>query len=274
MTEQTLQLVLESLARLVVPKPEHFVVRMVDKTLHTGNGCYIPQTGRNLATIEVYNLTRTGREILTTAIHDLAHHLCFCEKATEKHTKHFYRRMHELLEAASAMGYVDYDTVSFLAECRKMEQICGRIRTSFGVDAMVNAHVKTIVVDNHRCMEKTKEVLLLRKFTYNPIEWLWEKNAEEMEALNEKKELEQLSSGMHVAVYPFTSLHHDPVITITVEGATYRVKEKLRERGYRYCGAWKRLLRAGGMEEEEKYLAHLGLHGKELERGKADDNDG
>ncbi len=274
MTEQTLQLVLESLARLVVPKPEPFVVRMVDKTIQTANGCYLPQTGRNIATIEVYNLTRTGREICATAIHDLAHHLCFCEKATEKHTKHFYRRMHELLEAASAMGYVDYQTVSFLAECRKMENVCGGIRTSFGVDAAMNAQIKTMFVDNHRCMETTREILHLRKFTYNPVEWLWEKNANEMEAQEEKTELERLSSDIHVVIFPFTKLHHDPVITLTVEGSTYRYKEKLRERGYRYSGAWKRLLRAGSLEEEEKYLARLGLHGKEQERGRADDYDG
>lgn len=267
MTGQKLKIVLSSLAKYTgyddVSDP--YFLRMINQKKKTMNGRYLPQTGRDSAVIEIFNLNRTGMEIAVSAIHNLAHHIIFCKYGSEKHSKSFYRCMFQLLSVAVRLGYVQYEKISFLPEIKQMVMVTGPVTDKYSCEKAVNANLITVVVDNSGCKMGTREMLREKGFVYSPSERLWEKDTYLEEGKILEAELRKYDR-ISVNTYYFTELVHDPIITVKAEGKTYGYRNYLTKNGYRYSGVWNKQIRAKYYPAEKKAVeSHPGLFLREME---------
>ncbi|MGO5336799.1 hypothetical protein ACTQZS_08305 [Bilifractor sp. LCP19S3_H10] len=272
MTGQKLKIVLSSLEKYTgyEDASDPYFLRMVNRNKKAMNGRYLPQTGRDSAVIEIFNLNRTGMEIAVSGIHNLAHHIIFCKYGSEKHSKSFYRCMFQLLSVAVRLGYIQYQKVSYLPEIKQMAMITGPVTDAYSCEKAVNADLVTLVVDNSKCKTGTRDMLRENGFTYSPVEQLWEKNA----YADDGRELEtrfKKIERIRVKSYPFTDLVHDPIITVKVEGKTYEYRDYLAKNGYRYSGIWNKKIRAKYYVTEKKTVeSHRGLFLREMEADKSE----
>ena len=267
MTGQKLKIVLSSLEKYTgySDVSDSYFLRLVNRNIKTMNGKYLPQTGRDSAVIEIYNLKRTGMEIAVSAVHNLAHHITFCQSGSEKHSKSFYRCMYQLLSAAIRLGYIQNDKISFLPEIKQMVKVTGSVTDVYNCEGAVNAKLVTVVVDNFKCKRSTRDMLRENGFIYSPVERLWEKDVYAEEGVLLQAQLGKINQ-IGIRVYPFTKLMHDPIITVKAEGRTYGYRDFLQEHGYRYSGVWHKQIRAKYYVAEKKVLeSHTGLFLREME---------
>lgn len=270
MTEQKLQIIMQSLAKYTMSplEVEEFHLSLIDKKYRAEHCRYVPMTGKEEARIDIFQPRRPGMEILMSAIHGTAHHILFCDRGSEKHSKRFFRIQYELTNSAVRLGYLDYEQVAYLPTCRMMYEICGAIQAEFGAEIAINKSNESMYVDNHRCIKETRNIMVELGFIYSPAESLWELNAGNQKIDSVRDELSKLKCRnlLKVKTLPFTTVFHNPVIAVIVTGNTYEYRNVLKDHGYYFSNGWKKKIHASEFKFEKKQIEKLnGLSLMEVE---------
>ena len=256
MTAYKLKKVLEHIASYSNPYREipPFYVEYKAKECTTVNATYnIPKRK-----ILIYNFSRPVTNILCSAIHELAHHICVSVSDNKTHDTEFYRTFKGLLSAAVEIGYLDYEKCRKIDDTntvRVMEQKAGRVTAYYNEKDDPNKEFGTIQVIGGY---KIRDYLANEKFHYSPMERVWEKDIPLTECVKYKKEIQKLEPGINVIISAVNDLSIQVHYTFTVKGQTYQHKETLSQHGYRYKdGVWQKKFEATNFQDEYLFLKAL-----------------
>ena len=73
--------------------------------------------------IFIYNLSRKTQYIISTTIHELAHHIDYCIRKKSGHDKTFYLVLKKLLEKAHELKYINLDEAKTKIDSVDLNQI-------------------------------------------------------------------------------------------------------------------------------------------------------
>lgn len=139
--------------------------------------------------IRIFNLYRDDAAIIATTIHELAHHVDYCNRRTTDHQKEFYAVYEHLLKSALDMKLFSRDEfVLAVADASDSNKIRKMIDSYVPNDAGYKKDVSVISVKN---AYKFKDKLKSNGYHYNKADNSWEKETNNVSA--EKEFLEKLS---------------------------------------------------------------------------------
>ncbi len=256
MTAYKLKKVLEHIAAYAYPeeKLERFYVEYVVKECTTVNANYHIRNKK----IKIFNFSRPTTNIMCTAIHELAHHICYTRTKNKNHDIDFYRVFKELLNAAVELGYVDYE------ECRKiddsrtvhvMEKKLGKVQSFYNEETDPNKEYCTIQIVGGYGI---KEYLAEKKFHYSPLERIWEKDIKRIYSNGYVNEIVNLDPNAQIIISDITNLSIQVFYMIKVKKNTYQHRKALSEHKYWYDnGVWNKKVSAADFFEEYLFLKKL-----------------
>lgn len=195
-----------------------------------------PTSEEPISKIRLNNMSRDIRFVILTGIHEIGHHCDYMLRGTTNHRKPFYECHIALLQTACKLSVLTPEMFNSLlvfgSDGRGDEKLFKMIRDR-NIDLTPDpdreygkGQVLLQVFNAYRYKERLKSY----GYRYNPRSTGWEKAIPEEELDEEEKKLEiveiepEITSLLDVRLYA----------TVTVEGATYPIKEHLKVHGYHY----------------------------------------
>lgn len=208
----------------MIDRYKKFYVEYVDKTLKTRHGDYC----MNNHHIRIFNLYRSNSKIVATTIHELAHHIDYCNRGTTGHGKDFYAVFQQLLYTALDMGIFDSD--EFMDSIMDASD-SGKIRRMIDeyVPNPVEYKTETKVISCINCFNK-KDLLKKRGYRYNNFNKTWDIDTTDPD--QEVSFLEENQIEYEINGYGQIRFMKKRLI-IAAEGS-YEAKEGLKKEGFRY----------------------------------------
>lgn len=228
------------------------------KTFH---GDYNPRT----TTIRVFNMSRPTQHIISTTIHELAHHVDFSINGTSGHNKRFYGILKELMETAVKCGYINYESARKKMDSRdisQMEKYYGPVSASYDENYDTFKDVRIVKVYKSFPI---KDWLKEADFHYNKIDKIWEKEVNKDEAEDLKNRILEQNQSVEVKVDKFNEIQVEAFYYVIVTKNTYPHKEELSANGYKYKGyyidsnSWVKKIKTSELAREKRFLSSLGL---------------
>ena len=241
-------------------EPEYFRFEMIPEERKTFHGQYWPAK----KTIQIYNLSRPTPHIISTTIHELAHHIDYCKNGSSGHDERFYKILKDLLETAIRLGYVDYNTVrdkTDSADIRQMERYYGSIKVTYDESIDSNKDYSLVKVTNSFLI---KDDLKNNGYSYCAPEKSWQKKVKTEDVENEKEFLNQLSSDIGIEICKYSDISINAVYFLVASENTYPHKDKLKENGFfgKKSGKtfmWVKKIKAKDLESESQILKELNI---------------
>lgn len=224
------------------------------------HGDYNPNT----KVIRIFNILRPTDYIISTTIHELAHHIDFSLNGSSGHNKRFYGILKKLMETAVRCGYVDYEVVRQKTDSRDimmMEKYFGPIDVK---DIKEECNQDVVVIKVLKSYE-IKDFLREMGFKYNSIEKTWEKEVSSVEADKIADIIQQKSEKVEIKISGYCDMGGSIPCYIIVSKDTYPHKDELSKHGYKYKGygininAWVKKTTSDSIAEEQKFLQETGL---------------
>ena len=203
---------------------KRFYVEYIDKNLKTKHGDYNMKNHH----IHIYNLFRSNSKIVATTIHELAHHIDYCNRGTTGHGKDFYIVFQQLLYTALDMGIFNQD--EFLDSIMDATD-SGKIRKMLDdyIPDPIDYKMDIKVISCENCFEE-KEKLKKRGYSFNRFNKTWDLTTNEPD--KEIEFLNQLNISYEISDYGQIKFKKKCII-IAAEGS-YEAKDRLKEEGFRY----------------------------------------
>lgn len=242
-------------------KPRSFDVHIIPEERKSFHGQYWPDK----KLIEVFNLSRPTEFVISTTIHELAHHIAYTEYSNLKHDKQFYKIFKELLETSVKLGYVNYDKVrekTDSLDIQQMEKYHGKITAKYDASMDSNKDYSLIKVFNSY---EIKDELSKIGYFFNSTEKLHQKKVHNNSIEKEKGKLLKISENIKYEILPFNNFNIKVYYYVVVEGDTYNHKEELKNNGYIFNGyyqknnKWIKKIEAKKIDDEALFLKSLNL---------------
>lgn len=244
--------------------PQYFRLEICPEEKKSKHGEYCPQT----KTIRIFNISRPIEHIVSTTIHELAHHIDCCKYGSSGHNKRFYGIFRALLKTAIECGYVDYNSIKNKKDSidiEMMERHYGELVAFYDESKDTNKDKFIIKVKNSF---NIKEFLHSLSFTYNNIEKTWDKVIKKDEIESLKKQILEKDSSVIIEVNNYNDITMDAYYYIIVSKNTFQYKDELAKNGYKYKGynvntnSWVKKINTRDLNKEKKFLSSLGLEYK------------
>lgn len=233
-----------------------FWIEVNAKEMATFHGDYYPLKRK----IRIFNLSRETTHIITTSIHELAHHVDCCLNGTSGHNKRFYGIYKELLETAIKMGIINYDVVRSVtdaADIRSLEKYYGQLTVTYNQDLDTNKDIRIIKVFNSFAI---KDKLKNRGgYSWNSVEQAWCKEISLAELAEENLFLLSLTSEENIKIQSLHDLKIEAVYYIVVKGG-YEQRNILKQNDYKFNGygykgnVWVKKIKANDFQMEKNFL--------------------
>lgn len=244
--------------------PKYFKIEISPKEMKSRHGDYCPQT----KTIRIYNISRPIEHVISTTIHELAHHIDCCKYGNSGHNKRFYGIFRELLKTAIECGYVDYNSIRNKKDSLDivmMEKYYGELIAFYDESKDTNKDKFIIKV---RKSFNIKDYLSSLSFTYNKIEKTWDKVVFKDEIEDLKTQILEKDPSVTIDISAYKDITMEAYYYIIVSKNTYEHKDELSKNGYKYKGynintnSWVKKINTHDLSEEKKFLSKLGLEYK------------
>lgn len=207
------------------PQYYKFYVEISDKNYKSKNGHYEHTTHK----IVIFNTYRNDEHIIKTTIHELAHHIDFCNRGTTDHHPPFYEEYTKLLYTSLDMRLFNKENfIDSQIDSSDHFKVCA-ILEEYEPHYIEYKQDKYIV-----CVYNSfiyKDYLRNQGYTYNGNLKCWEK-----EVSNKDEEIEKLNNltGVEIKCTRATDLHFNGNIKLLAQGNTYTYREELKKAGFRY----------------------------------------
>lgn len=237
-------------------KPQYFKLDIVVEEMKSRHGDYCPST----KTIRIFNLSRPSAHIISTTIHELAHHIDYCKYKSTGHNKRFYGIFKKLLETAIKLGYVEYSSVrnkEDSIDIIMMEKYYGPITVKYDEKMDKNKDKTLLKVKNSY---KIKDFLSENGYKYDGISKTWNKTIDDSEVQSEKEKIIDEDPLVEFDEVKFNKIEIDSFYYIVTKGNMYEHRESLKEHGYIYKGYriktndWVKKISAKDLNEEKIFL--------------------
>ena len=215
-----------------------FYIEMSEKDSKSKHGHYRYKDRR----IVIFNTYRDDEAVLCTTVHELAHHVDFCNRGTSDHQKEFYEVYEKLLFAAMDMGLIHKEkflrTNRDASDSNKIRKMMDRY-----IPHPVGYKSGKVTI-SFRNSFAYKDYLANKGYHYNSNTKAWEKEVDDIDS-----EMASLKSmpGVELDIRSATDIHFEagsksrevkehcsgskPLIAYD---NTYPVKEALHADGFRW----------------------------------------
>lgn len=232
-------------------KFERFFLDVRAKEMKTIHGRYYTKTKK----IEIFNLSRPTEHIVTTAIHEVAHHIDYCLRNETDHTKEFYAVMYNLLISAIGMKIITKEDIlseSDSADKDRLEKYFESIEEWEVPNIPYKKEKLVIRVSN--CFN-IKDDLRKKGYRFSGIEKIWTKELDQEELEEEREWLNKLIDMDNVEIDNANKINISAVYYVTISNS-YDHKDYLKELGYIWKGynikgnSWNKKILANEKKEE------------------------
>lgn len=239
-------------------KFEKFFLDIRAKEMKTIHGRYFSKNKK----IEVFNLSRPSEHIVTTAIHEVAHHIDYCLRNKSDHTKEFYEIMYKLLISALGMEIITIENIlseSDNADKNRLIKYFGSIEEWEVLNIIYKKEKVVIKVNN--CFN-IKDDLRKNGYKFSGIEKIWTKELDQEELEEQKEWLNKLIDMDNVEISEGNKINIAAVYYVAVSNS-YDYKDHLKELGYIWKGynikgnSWNKKIIANDKEEELSKIENL-----------------
>ena len=199
--------------------------------------------------IVVYNLYR-GKSVVSTCLHELAHHIDAVQNGRTGHQKPFYLAFRRLIYASLDMGITkknDFDTV----DASDSNKIYRMVEEYIPHPVEYRLPIKNTIRCKN-CYEQRQQ-LKDNGFRWNSIEQVWERECYDEEAdrkLMNELGIEEYSIGQQ-------NMYVKAVTYVFARGKTYNVRELLKAKGFFYNADEKMWLKKSESENVTKIIEEL-----------------
>ncbi|MDU6333756.1 MAG: hypothetical protein E6584_21585 [Enterobacter hormaechei] len=235
-----------------------FYIKIIPKEMKSIHGRYF----FNNSLIEVFNLSRPYNHIITTILHEVAHHIDYCNRGKSDHSKTFYEEFYNLIIAALELNIIsknDIITETDSADKDRLEKYFGNIENWNIKEAEYKKGMKIIKVSNSYSI---KEYLKNRNYKYSKLEQLWFKEIEVNNLEEEMNFLKEIIYEENIKVIDSRDLEIEAIYYIVVLNS-YNYRDILKESGYIYNGygikkkSWNKKIKANELDKEKDLLNRL-----------------
>ncbi|WRU97844.1 hypothetical protein RYX51_22470 (plasmid) [Priestia filamentosa] len=234
-----------------------FFVDIKVKEMKTVHGRYYPKTRK----IEIFNLSRPNGHIITTSLHEVAHHIDQCLRQKSDHTKAFYEVFYQLLVTAMGMGLVTQEDI--LTEDDSADK--GRLEKHFGPieewEISEQDYKKNQYVIKVKQAFSIKDKLKNRGYKYSSLDQAWTKELNEEGVEEEKSTVAQWIDEKCIVTEQANTIKIESYYYLCVSNC-YDHRDYLKENGFRWNGygmkkAWVKKIPTQSLQKEEAKLLHL-----------------
>lgn len=235
-----------------------FYIKIIPKEMKRIHGRYT--YNRNL--IEIFNLSRPYNHIITTILHEVAHHIDYINRGTSDHKKEFYDVFYNLIIGALELNIIskkDIITETDSSDKDRLEKYFGSIRNWEVKEVEYKKDIKIIKVSNSY---KLKDYLQMNGYKYSKLEQVWFKEMKVGTIYEEIQLLKKLTDVENIKVIDRNDLEIEAIYYIAVLNS-YNHREILKENGYIYNGygiekkSWNKKIKANELEKEKELLNKL-----------------
>ena len=229
--------------------PAYFKLIIMPEERKTFHGDY----DTNTKIIRIFNLSRPIEHIVSTTIHELAHHIDFMKYGSSGHNKRFYGIFRDLLKTAIECGYIKYESIKNKKDSldiKQMEKYYGELIAYYDEKKDTNKNKSIIKVKN--CFD-IKDYLKSKDFSYNSIEKTWDKVITNNNIEEVKKDILYQDNNVEIIVSDYNDIKMDANYYVIISKNTYEKKEVLSSNGYKYKGYGVKFLQKNGLEYKLKH---------------------
>lgn len=213
------------IAKLTFPenKIPPFDLKLVNKENYRYHGIYY-FPGKNkwgkyqIGKIEIHNLTRNPQYIISTAIHELAHHCDFMFRKTTDHSKKFYDIYAKLLKKTIELNYIDYSIArkaTDVGDLYKLEKYYKEFSDKIMETATLNSD--RIIIKIFKNFAEGK-ILKSRSYVYSKIEKCWTREINKSDGKVEVSNLKKFFKSEDIKIFKNVSdLNFDTKVTIRIK---------------------------------------------------------
>lgn len=184
-------------------------------------------------TIYIYNLSRNTNYILSSALHELAHHVDFMLNNQASHGDSFYKCYYQILNTAIDLGIIDtaqLKKATDVRDIRVLEKKCGLLKTKPNNSINKKKNLSVLVIKSgYNDVKYLKE----KKYYFEPINCYWYKTISNDYVLKEMTNLKNKFSTIKIDCYPYYNVPINAIYYVIAE-STYEKRELLKKRGYKY----------------------------------------
>ena len=186
--------------------------------------------------VNIYNLESGGTNNIQTLLHEVSHHIDWVQNGKTGHQKPFYAAYRKLLYSALDLGKLDIKTVEkYLADYYSDSKKIQKMLDEYVPHKPVIQRTKTDeIVHVFNCFDQ-KEDIKKKKYHWDAISKSWCK-----ETKNSKTEIEWLKK-LGIKEENISVLNANKMSLSTLKGNkqikafdAYKIKDKLKKRGYRW----------------------------------------
>ncbi len=211
--------------------------------------------------IEIYNPSLGEKHLAKTCLHEVSHHIDWCQNGFTGHKKPFYDAYRRLIYASLNLSILK--TADFYDEWSSDHAKVLKIVEAY-VPHKVDYQKPTQTVVRVKNCYVQKEFIKENGYYWNSVEQVWEKTTEDT-----KKEEQFLTSigirpaseqSMSAPQYTIeqTDIYINAIVYIKAEGKTYDEREFLKKSGFHFREKeriWAKKTTADELEKELKTLA-------------------
>lgn len=234
-----------------VEKYKKFFLEISNKKVRSYAGRYT----FNTKSILIVGLNRPSKHIVITSIHELSHHIDYCNRETSDHKNEFYAIYEKLIHAALDMGIVTVDDIMLVSDVTDMNKIKKFLDSYTPVAVSYKADKSIILVSNAFAK---KDLLKARGYKWDSLEKCWKIETEEIEkekAFLSANELEyEIRSGNDINVQAKGK--------IIAKKGTYEYASLLKENGFfwnKQKKQWEKNINLQDFDAEVEKLKKNGL---------------
>lgn len=233
-------------------------IKIIPKEMKSFHGIYY----LNKSLIEIFNLSRPFNHIIATILHEVAHHIDFCNRKKTDHGKTFYNELYKLLIAAMELNIISKEDIITRTDSKdkyRLEKYFGDIQDWQVESFEYKKNKKIIKVKNSYSI---KEQLKDKGYKYSKVEQLWIKEIELENIEAEIEYLKTITDESNIKIIDRENLEIEAIYYIAVFNS-FDYKELLKTNGYIYNGygiskkSWNKKIKASELEKEEQLIKKL-----------------
>lgn len=239
-------------------KYKKIFIKIIPKEMKNFHGVYY--LNKNL--IKIFNLSRPFNHIVATILHEVAHHIDFCNRNKTDHGKIFYNELYKLLIAAMELNIISKEDIITRTDSKdkyRLEKYFGDIQ-GWKIESLeYKKNRKIIKVSNSFSI---KGQLKEKGYKYSKIEQLWIKEIESVRLEEEIEYLKRITHKSNIKIIDRENLEIEAIYYIAILNS-YNYREILKENGYIYKGygigkkSWNKKIKATELEKEKELLNRL-----------------
>lgn len=222
-----------------------FFVAFSKKESRSYHGRYFFKT----KTIELCNFTRGSNSIVITALHELAHHIDYCQRGTTDHKMQFYAIYKHLVHTALDMKIISKSEILNIDDSSDSKKI-KKFLDDYVMRAIDYKNDK-ITIRCTNCFEQ-RQTLKSIGFHYEATSKSWNKEILKSDVDKTKKLIKSLNSTICLELISANSISLELMGEIVLNGNTFEFKEKLKGLGYQFQDKkWRKKIKVSNFNLEK-----------------------